>query len=78
MTDHRMYDELATEEVVDSNQIRLEEPVPSDHFPRVWRTVDGDGEWLEAEFEGDDRRHIRVEGELDGAEFIKTVAVPNE
>jgi len=78
MSDHRMYEELETEELSDPTHLRLKNSVPEDHFPRVWRTVDGEGEWLEAELDEDSRRDVHVNEPLDVAEYVRAVAVPNE
>jgi hypothetical protein len=77
MTEHRMYEELESE-VQGPNRVTLDEPLPDGHYPRVWRTVDGDGEWIDARLDEDDRTEIEVDKRLDGAEFVRAVAVPED
>lgn len=78
MTEHRMYEELETESITDGKHLKLEEPIPEGYYPRVWRTVDGDGEWIDARLGDGDRTEIEVDKRLDGAEFVRAVAVPEE
>jgi hypothetical protein len=76
MPDHRIYEELEIDTVAPPNDVTLTDPVPDEHFAKIWRHDDGEGMWVVADVDEEDRRHVHAMDSIEDAEFLKVVAVP--